>query len=245
MRLLESRLYRTVGSISKRVRCPVCGWTGARFAPSRKPRRPNRICPACGSSERCRALILLLEKLGPVPAGTRLIEVAPINTVQPTAEALGYTYSSVDLRSPRARVLADLTAMPFEAASAPVIVCSHVLEHVPDDATAVRELARVAGPDGRVLVVVPRDENRSITFEVEGADPADYERLYGQSDHVRIYGRDLEDRWRAAGVDVSVELWVDHFDAPTHRSAALDGDDDRFWILTTGPTQMAGAPNPA
>ncbi|QXC60269.1 methyltransferase domain-containing protein [Aquihabitans sp. G128] len=230
-RRLSRQAHVRLLAVGDRVRCPVCGWSGQRFESSTKPRRPNRICPSCGSSERYRALAIALNRRGPVPPGTRLLEVAPIHTVEPLAVQLGYTYTSLDLSSPRARVLGDLTALPFGEASFDLVVCFHVLEHVPDDRAAVRELVRITAPDGEVLVVVPRDDARPDTFEVEGADPADYERLYGQSDHVRIYGADLLDRWRGAGVDVTEDLWTDRFTPDLHRHAALSGDDDRFWHL--------------
>lgn len=230
-RHLERVARRTLMRYPHRVRCPVCGWTGARLAPSAKPRRPNRMCPACKSSERYRALELVLRRLGPVDGDARLLEVAPIHTVRRTAENLGYTYTSVDLKSPRAQVHADLCKLPFADASFDLVVCFHVLEHIRADREAVTELARVVGTEGQAIVVVPRDERRATTFEDPDADPADYERLYGQSDHVRWYGADVADRWRETGVQVEEQRWSDHFTPDIFRHAALLGDDDRFWIL--------------
>jgi SAM-dependent methyltransferase len=183
------------------------------------------------SSERYRALELWLRRRGPVGPGTRLLEVAPIRTVATTARALGYTYTSIDLHSPVAEVRGDLCALPFADACFDVVVCFHVLEHIPADRAAVLELARVVGTDGETVVVVPWDRDRMETFEDPDADPADYERLYGQSDHVRIYGRELTQRWLETGIQVDEVLWSEEFGADDHRRAALQGDDDRFWIL--------------
>ena len=230
-RRLERAAHRTLLRYPHRVRCPVCGWSGVRLAPSAKPRRPNRMCPACKSSERYRALELVLRRLGPVDSEARLLEVAPVHTVQRTAENLGYTYSSIDLRSPRAQVHADLCDLPFADASFDIVVCFHVLEHIPADRRAVQELARVVGTEGQAIVVVPRDVRRATTFEDPDADPADYERLYGQSDHVRWYGADVADRWRETGVDVVEQCWSQQFTPDIYRHAALFGDDDRFWIV--------------
>lgn len=233
-RRLEQRTHLRLLRFTDHVRCPACGWSGLRFAPSAKPRRANRICPACQSSERYRALVLHLRRRGRVPPGTRLLEVAPIHTVERTARELGYDYVSLDLRSPTADVLADLTAIPFPDATFDLAVCFHVLEHITDDRGAVAELARVVGT-GEAIVVVPRNDDLPTTFEVEGADPADHERLYGQSDDVRIYGCDLLARWRQTGVAVAEDLWVERFTPEVHVHAALAGDDDRFWLLTTSP----------
>ncbi len=232
VRHLERVAHRVLLRHPHRVRCPVCGWSGLRMAPSAKPRRPNRLCPACNSSERYRALEMVLRRLGPVDGEVRLLEVAPIHTVQRTAEDLGYTYTSIDLRSPHAQVHADLCDLPFPDATFDVVVCFHVLEHIREDRRAVTELARIVGRDGQAIVVVPRDDRLSTTFEDPDADPADYERLFGQSDHVRWYGTDVADRWRETGVNVVEQRWSEHFTPDVYRHAALLGDDDRFWILS-------------
>lgn len=125
----------------------------------------------------------------------------------------------------------DLCALPFADGVFDTVICFHVLEHVPNDRAAVAELVRVTEPDGRVIVVVPRDESRAATFEVPDADPADYEALYGQSDHVRMYGADIAERWNIPGVHLEVKHWVELFSARDHRVAAISGDDDRYWIL--------------
>lgn len=230
-RRFERIAHRSLMRHPHRVRCPVCGWSGLRLAASAKPRRPNRICPDCGSSERYRALELVLRRIGPVEGRPRLLEVAPIHTVQRTAENLGYAYTSIDLQSSHAQVHADLCQLPFADATFDIVVCFHVLEHIPADRQAVSELARVVGTSGQAIIVVPRDEQRPETFEVPDADPADYERLYGQSDHVRMYGADILPRWRETGVAVEEQRWSEHFTQDIYRHAALAGDDDRFWII--------------
>ncbi len=232
----EVKLHRRLLRHPERVTCTVCGWAGPVLGASRKPRRLNRLCPACRSSERYRALELLLKKRGPVAPGTRLLEVAPIDTVRRSAERLGYTYTSIDLQSTRAQVLGDLCALPFSDGAFAVVVCFHVLEHIPADVDAVRELARIVGTDGEAIIVVPAELDRTETFEVPGADPVDYERLYGQSDHVRIYGGDIAQRWSAAATELDQQLWAELFDPETFRRAALHGDDDRFWLIRAAAT---------
>jgi predicted SAM-dependent methyltransferase len=83
-----------------------------------------------------------------------------------------------------------------------VIYCSHVLEHVPDDRQALSEFRRVIKPGGKAIIVVPITGKR--TFEDPSVtSPQERERLFGQHDHVRIYGPDVAERFRQAGFDVT------------------------------------------
>lgn len=225
----ERSAHRRLLGIGGRVECPICGWSGVSFAASRKPRRMNRLCPDCLSSERDRALQLWLDR-HPVRLGARLLEVAPLGLVEPVSQRLGYEYTSVDLYSHRAEVRADLCSLPFPDGSFDVICCFHVLEHVPADVDALSQLSRVLGEDGAAVVIVPWDERAATTDEDLDAGPEERLRRFGQTDHVRMYGRDVSDRFRSGGLEVAEVLWRDVFSVSEFRRCALDGDDDRFWI---------------
>jgi SAM-dependent methyltransferase len=81
-----------------------------------------------------------------------------------------------------------------------------VLEHVPDDRKAMREIYRMLKPGGRSILQVPLALKLSKTREDASVDDeAERIRLFGQRDHVRLYGRDYHDRLRDAGFEV--ELW--------------------------------------
>ena len=97
-------------------------------------------------------------------------------------------------------VAADITDQPWPDASFDIAIVSHVLEHVPEDLTAMPELRRVLAQDGIVFSHHPAEPWRECTFEDPSiVTPAERERVFGQADHVRIYGRDLPDRRTAAG----------------------------------------------
>jgi SAM-dependent methyltransferase len=94
----------------------------------------------------------------------------------------------------------DITAIPRPDACFDAILCSHVLEHVPDDHRAMRELARILKPDGWALFMVPM--KRETTIEDPSiTDPVERDRLFGHPEHVRRYGLDIADRLTEAGFD--------------------------------------------
>jgi predicted SAM-dependent methyltransferase len=116
---------------------------------------------------------------------------------------LGVRYITADLTDPEVLVRMDVTDIPYPAETVDVIYCSHVLEHVPEDRKAMKELHRVLKGDGWAVLQVPT--RPGATYE----DPAIVDglerlRAFGQEDHVRQYGDDFADRLRQAGFAVQV-----------------------------------------
>ena len=118
--------------------------------------------------------------------------------LKPMERIPGLDYLTADLDPSRAMVRVDITDIQFEGNRFDALYCSHVLEHVPDDRRAIRELLRVLKPGGWALFMVPIKRDR--TYEDPGiTDPAERERIFGQHDHVRAYGPDFLDRLTEAG----------------------------------------------
>ena len=116
---------------------------------------------------------------------------------------IGHEYVTADLHSPLADVKADITALPFENDSFDVIFCNHVLEHIPDDTKAMQELYRVLKKGGMGIFQIPQDLSRDKTFEDDSiTDPKERSKIFGQYDHVRVYGRDYFDKLRSVGFKV-------------------------------------------
>ncbi|HEV2811818.1 MAG TPA: methyltransferase domain-containing protein [Solirubrobacteraceae bacterium] len=189
--------------------CPICGRTFGRFKPG--PRnRPDALCPNCGAAERHRLLWVFLQREQRL-AG-RILHVAPEPAISTRlAESPEVAeYVSTDLDPRIADVQADLTDLPFEDEAFDLVICNHVLEHIPDDRRAMREIRRVLRPSGAAVMQHPIDARRDATFEdPQITEPAEREAAYFQSDHVRIYGRDFADRLREAGFDVTVRRYRD------------------------------------
>lgn len=203
--------------------CPVCGGRFRRFLPFGIARRRNARCPGCGSLERHRFLWLFLrDQYGLLHRRARVLHVAPERCIR---EALGagpaLRYVSVDLFDPAADRAADLTALPFPSGAFDVAICSHVLEHVPDDRTAIAELHRILAPGGRAAVMVPIDMERAKTFEDTSIDTAaGRNAAFGHPYHVRICGADYPDRLRDAGFLVNAV-----------KSEMLSRHRRRFWRI--------------
>lgn len=112
-------------------------------------------------------------------------------------------YTTTDLLSPIADVKADICNLPFEDNSYDIILCNHVLEHIPDDTKAMQELYRVMKSGGWGVFQIPQDLNRDKTFEDNSiTDKTERAKIFGQYDHVRVYGRDYFDKLRSVGFKV-------------------------------------------
>lgn len=112
-------------------------------------------------------------------------------------------YTTTDLNSPIADVKADICDLPFKNNEFDFIICNHVLEHIPDDTKAMQELYRILKPGGIAILQVPYEANRKNTFEDDSiTDPKERARIFGQYDHVRVYGMDYFDKLKSVGFKV-------------------------------------------
>jgi len=186
--------------------CPACRQDVAGFFRYGAEREWG--CPACGASPRERLMHALLDA-GRItlPAGAAILHCAPneASLVQRFRAAAG-DYVPADLDPARYTVPGmqrlDLMAMADEARF-DRIYASHVMEHVPDDAVVLRNLARALKPGGEAWLLVPLWEKPSEDG-APGLSPRERERRFGQWDHVRQYGRDLADRIAGAGLTVDL-----------------------------------------
>jgi len=188
------------------LHCPLCGRSAATFLPFGLRGRRQALCPTCGSLERHRFLWFHLARRTRLLRRTlRVLHAAPEPCLERRLRPLpNLRYRSVDLFDPAADVQADLCNLPFEAASIDLVISCHVLEHLPSDAPALGELARVVRPGGRALVMVPYDAERPVTEE-GGHVASVRERLrrFGHPYHYRNYGADLPRRLAGNGFAVT------------------------------------------
>jgi SAM-dependent methyltransferase len=214
------------------VTCPCCDRTFAQFGPSRLRGRPNTKCPNCGSKKRHRLLWLFLRNRTNLFADPlRVLHFAPESCFYTTLAALpNLAYVTADLEPGRAMLAIDITAIPKEIGTFDAILCSHVLEHVPDDQQAMRELYRVLKPGGWAVLMVPLDPNRGETFEdTDVVEPKEREQVFGQDDHVRIYGQDFNARLEHVGFSVQMHRYAKELGAEEVKKYVLKRQDQIYF----------------
>lgn len=212
-----------------RCYCPVCCNRLARFLPAGNPPRSNAKCPACGALERHRAAWVYLEqtagwlkpgKSRPDTSRIMLLHIAPEAPLEKKFRQLKHVeYLSADLQPGRAMIAMDLTATQLPSDQFDVIFCSHVLEHIEDDLSAMREMARILKPDGVAYIQVPLRPGK--TYEDQSIKtPEGRLAAFGQADHVRIYGHDIVDRLENSGFRAEIRRpGIDEHQVPTVDSA--------------------------
>ena len=166
--------------------------------------RQNVLSPSTLSLERHRLLWLYLtNETNFFTSKKKVLHMAPEQCFLSRFKKLNHEYITADLDSPIADVKADIVNLPFNDNSFDVIFCNHVLEHIQDDTKAMKELFRVMKKGGMGVFQVPQDLNRDVTFEDNSiTDPKERAKIFGQYDHVRVYGRDYFDKLRSVGFKV-------------------------------------------
>ena len=173
---------------------PIDGSSYRKFLPYGYQKiRENALCPGTLSLERHRLLWLYLDReTSFLNDSLKVLHVAPEQVFYQKFKSFSHwKYTPTDLHSPLADVKADICALPFEDNSYDLILCNHVLEHIPNDRKAMSELYRVLKKGGTLIAQVPLEENRTTTFEDNSiTDRKERTKVFGQYDHVRVYGKD-------------------------------------------------------
>jgi SAM-dependent methyltransferase len=215
MKMLLKRTLDILSLRSFKRFCPVCGSRDALFNPLPDSYRQNAeqhgyanfgkgemtaldtySCANCGASDRERLYAYWLQKeteAGKLSGATKVIHFAPEQALSSFVRRSNAfdDYQTADLTMEKVDHKVDLMDLPFANNSFDFFICSHVLEHVPDDLKAIRELHRITRPGGRGILMAPVIVDLPDTAEDPAASSeADRWRLFGQGDHVRLYAHD-------------------------------------------------------
>lgn len=185
---------------------PIDNKSFSKFLPyGYEKQRNNVLSPSTLSLERHRLLWLYLKnETNFFKENSKVLHFAPEQAFYKRFRSLkNLEYTTTDLNSPLADVKADICNLPFETNNYDVIFCNHVLEHIPDDTKAMQEILRVLKPGGMAILQIPQDLSRAITFEDNSiTDRKERAAIFGQYDHVRVYGRDYFEKLRSVGFRV-------------------------------------------
>ncbi|WP_298549156.1 class I SAM-dependent methyltransferase [uncultured Aquimarina sp.] len=186
---------------------PIDGKSFSKFLPyGYGNQRENVLSPSTLSLERHRLLWLYLQnETDFFSAKAKVLHFAPEQAFFKKFKNLkNLDYTTTDLNSPLADVKADICNLPFATNEYDIIFCNHVLEHIPDDTKAMQELLRVLKPGGMAILQIPQELSRATTFEDNSiTDPKERAKIFGQYDHVRVYGKDYFDKLRSIGFQVN------------------------------------------
>lgn len=202
MKTLLRDLAKRVYYFGSERHCPVCNTPLRRFRPFGK--NPQARCPFCRSLERDRATWLYLKRETDFwePKPKKMLHVAPEASLSPRFASHSHIdYLTADFERDDVMVKMDLTEIQYPDDSFDVIYCAHVLEHIPSDRQAMRELARVLRPAGWAVLLVPI-KGETTYEDLSVTDPNERRRLFGQWNHVRQYGADFPQRLEAEGFQV-------------------------------------------
>ncbi len=200
---------RTAPEDAAAVWCNICRWTGDAFAGRFHSESAN--CPQCGSISRDRYLFHCYVARTPASLGARVLETSPRlgeDYRRAMASWFDYTCSDYDERAHRGAVQLDLQAIDRPDESFDVILTPHVLEHVPETATALDEIHRVLAPGGRMYLQVPVLQGRT-------APPVEPEFHGDRTPVFWRFGFDLTATLRDHGFDTTLlatDGWLAHLD---------------------------------
>jgi SAM-dependent methyltransferase len=197
LRLVRKRQHR-----GNDAYCPCCRSWERSF---RDYVMPDRACRVCGSLERHR-LVSLLYDLRPelLLPGADVLNIAPDPMLAARVSRSAGRYVAGDLEGEFGPTRLDVLDLQFPDASFDVVICNHVLEHIPDDRQAMREIRRVLRPNGWSMLLVPDVRDPTTDEDLTITDPGERLRRYGQRDHVRRYGWDYLERLRECGLEPDV-----------------------------------------
>ena len=232
LRLLK--LFRKIRYRGKGYYCPICQTSLQQFLPYGVVPRPNALCPVCRSVERHRMIWLYFSHETNLFSShkKKMLHIAPeLCFIDKLSRLSQIDYLTADLTHSAAMVKMDITDIQYPDNSFDVIYCSHVLEHVHNDKKAMQEFVRILRPNGWAILQVPIDAEK--TFEDPTVtDPKERERIFGQHDHVRVYGYDYKERLEELGFIVKVVPYLEQFDHKERQYYGLNIPKDDIFFCT-------------
>lgn len=222
LRKARRKLRNIALRFPRNVCCNVCGWSGRHFASD--DWHEHSVCWKCRSQVRHRLMVAALNlieglKYIDLVDGKRVLHFSPEQQTTPLIKPRAASYRTADFSRDDVDEKLDLTDMPSVSdGSIDLLIAADVLEHVPDHLKGMREILRVLSLRGYAILTVPQQDHLEKTWDDPSVtDPRERERIFGQEDHVRIFGNDMPDLLRSAGFEVRVITEKDFPEAVVRR----------------------------
>lgn len=210
-----------------KYKCVYCNWRYRKFEPHGHSfevlnrlhviggsRRMDSKCPICKSTDRERLLFFYYTKnILPETKSKRirLLHVAPEKNFSAllvrNKNILYYSGDKFEkgYESSYHCDYLDITQIDFQDEYFDFVICNHVLEHVENYMDALKEINRVMKTGGKAVLQVPIAAKLDTTLENNEINtPEEREKVFGQRDHVRLFGLDYKDILVKAGFEVAI-----------------------------------------
>ena len=191
--------------------CPICGYRGP-FVKIRD--RAHGLCPKCGSFERHRLQKLVLDRL----VTEKLVDFSSARCLQFAPDAVTQILRrycrevvTADLSPKPGSIKLDMCAMEVEDSKFDIVYASHVLEHIPDDMAALKEIRRVLKPGGIAVLPVPAVTDKTVDYDAPNPE---------EHYHWRLVGHDYYARYEK--VFETVKLYYSHDFASEFQTCVFD-----------------------
>lgn len=214
------------------VYCVCCDRSFSKFLPYGNNPRAGVLCPFCHSLERTRMLDYYLQNETEVyRRSIKILHFAPEKALEQKLKAAQKSnYVSADINPAFADVVVDIQAIPFEENSFDLIICSHVLGHIPDEKKAIDEMYRVLKPGGSALILTVLDFSRKTYENPEIKTPEERLHHFGEPDLLRLHGTDFIRRLERDRVNVEQIDYAQQFSEEEKEKFRL-GDRERGLIF--------------
>ncbi len=192
--------------------------------------RQDVICDFCRSAPRHRIIAEWAEKNEGFLKESKILYFAPELSMMLWFRRHKIPVITADLFDHRADLKIDIMSMGLDNGSFDVIFCNHVLEHVSDHSVALSELHRVLREGGILIISFPIDSGSDHMRQETTSSAEERIRLYGQHDHLRLFGKDSRDMLEKAGFEVST---IDLADMPENivpEEGPSDYDSNRIFV---------------
>ena len=182
--------------------CNICNWSGRRFLDDNWLKKIR--CPKCKLSERHRLLLFSLQNFSFIDK--KILHFGPEHFLISHFNYNQTNYFTADLKRDDVDLNLDISNMnSIQNEEYDLIIASDILEHVLDDQKAIKEMYRILKVGGRAIVTVPQKDDLDTTIEdLTNLSVKEREKKFGVSDHYRIYGLDIKDKFKKAKFHVEI-----------------------------------------